>query len=170
MIAVTTHNTALKGCLLLNNAGLALNTNFMSRNCICPQDVKNTFSLIYECTTVGPISTTWRGTAFDCPGMGNEILLRHTQFMEPGGTRVSCNNGNIMAMSVRVENNQYTSLLNVTYNPALNGTTVMCVHNNDMVIGESIIPGAISGTYITIIIIIGVIQSELVILLIIDYI
>ena len=53
-----------------------------------------------------------------------------------------------MGMSVRVENNQFTSLLNVTYNPALSGTTIMCVHNNgtlDAVIGGSTIPGALSG-------------------------
>ena len=132
-----------------NNAGLALNSNFVSRNCVCPQDVNNTLSLIYECTTVGPISTTWRGSAFVCPGMGNEILLRHTQFTMPGGTRVSCNDGNIMGMSVSVENNQYTSLLNVTYNSALSGRTIMCVHNDgvmDTVIGGSTIPGALSGT------------------------
>ena len=109
------------------------------RGCICPQDVNNTVSLIYECTTVGSFSTIWKGSAFDCPGMGNEILLRHTQFSAPEGTSGQCNSGNIVASSVGVDDQCFTSRLNVTYNPALLGATVMCVHDSVTTIGESTI-------------------------------
>ena len=126
----------------MNNTGLALNSKFELREgCICPQAVNNTQNFTYECTTIGSISTTWTGAAFNCPGSGNEIVLRHSQFI--GGTSALCNDGNITGISVGVENNQcYTSQLNVTYSPALLGATIMCVHNtgtSNMVIGESTI-------------------------------
>ena len=69
--------------------------------------------------------------------MGNEILLLHTQFA--GGTRLACNDGNIVASSVGVDNQCFTSRLNVTYNPALLGATVMCTNGSTSEIGESTI-------------------------------
>ena len=123
----------------------------MSRKaCICSQEASNT-TLMYECTTVGPVSTTWRGTAFACQGSGNRILLRHTQFALPGGTSDSCNSGNIVGSSYMVDNQCYTSRLNVTYNPALSGETIVCVHNNgasETEIGRSTIPQVTTGMYL----------------------
>ena len=72
--------------------------------------------------------TEWRGTAFNCPLDGNEILLRHSQFSEPGGTVKECNNGDIMARSMPVvEDNCYTSELSVKASSALNGRTIHCL-------------------------------------------
>lgn len=73
-----------------------------------------------------------------------------------GGTSGSCNGGNIVGRSVGVaENGQsYTSLLNVTYNSALSGETIMCVHTtstSNMVIGRSTIPEVLTGTTIIIV-------------------
>lgn len=144
----------------MNNTGLALNSKFELREgCICPQAVNDTQNFIYECTIIGSnssISTTWKGTAFNCPGSGNEIVLRHSQFTAPGGVNVSCNNGNIRGLSVDMEDNQCcTSQLNVTYGPALLGDTIMCVHNtgtSDMDIGESTIGVRTGNTLLAIII------------------
>ena len=70
----------------------------------------------------------------------------------PGGTSDSCNSGNIVGSSVDVVNNQcYTSRLNVAYNSALYGTTVICVHNNgdsETEIGRSTIPQVTTSTYL----------------------
>ena len=41
---------------------------------------------------VGGFATTWRGTAFDFRGQGDEILLYHSQF-ESGRATGLCNNG-----------------------------------------------------------------------------
>ena len=71
--------------------------------------------------------TEWTGTAFNCPPDGNEILLRHSQFSEPGGTVKECNNGDITARSMPVvEDNCYTSELSVRASSALNGRTICC--------------------------------------------
>lgn len=141
----------------MNNAGLALNSSFVLREgCICPQAVNDTQNFVYECTTIGPISTTWRGSAFNCPGNGNEILLRHSRFTMQGGDSGQCNNGNIMGRSLGVDDNCYTSQLSVTYSPALRGTSIMCVHNNgasqdaETVIGQSPIDIR-TGTYLLIV-------------------
>ena len=57
-------------------------------------------------------------------------MLRHTQFAS-GGAVGTCNNGAINARSVSVENtNCFTSQLNVTLSPSLNGRTVECAHDD----------------------------------------
>ena len=80
---------------------------------------------------MGNGTTLWEGTAFDCPSTMNEIILRHSQFSMPGGTSKGCNHRAIMGRSLRVENNHYTSQLNVTVSASLNNKTVQCVHNSD---------------------------------------
>lgn len=84
----------------------------------------------FECTTVGPGSTIWNGTAFDCPMSSNEISLRHTQFHNRM-TKADCNNGNISVASVRVENDCYTSQLNVTISSRIDNNTIVCSHENN---------------------------------------
>ena len=92
-------------------------------------------TLTLECTTVGPGITVWRGSAFNCSG--NNILLRHSQFMSPYGVNGTCNNGEIIGYSLRVTaDNCFTSLLNVTVSPGLIGQTIQCAHNN----GQSLNP------------------------------
>ena len=98
-------------------------------------------TLSYECTTEGPISTVWQGTAFQC--VGNKILLRHSQFTAPQGTTGECNSNSAMIIgrSLRVEGDCYTSQLNVTVGPSLNNQTVECAYSGGgtSLIGSSII-------------------------------
>ena len=88
--------------------------------CVDPGDI-----LIYECTVTGELFTVWIGSAFDCPNSNNEIVLRPTHFLH-NGTSVSCNNGTIVARSLSVEGNNYTSQLNVTVTPGIAGKTIKC--------------------------------------------
>ena len=107
--------------------------------CSCPG-----YTLTFECTVVGRGATVWRGSAFDCVYTSNTILLFHSRFATPIGTISTCNNGAIVGRSLRVENNSYTSQLNVTVSRDLIGKSVTCVHDNGTyvyAIGSSIIPG-----------------------------
>ena len=63
----------------------------------------------------------WAGTAFMC--QGEEISLRHVRFLDSIG---ACNNGAIVAQGVSIENNHYTSRINVTLNSELVGRNVTC--------------------------------------------
>ena len=85
--------------------------------------------LTFTCTAVGGGSTLWDGTAFDCIGNGNSILLRHDRFSS-GGVDGQCNNGAITGQSIGVENECYTSQLNVTVDPTLNMRTIRCTHTS----------------------------------------
>ena len=103
-----------------------------TRGCVCPGD-----TLTYNCTTMGLGFTVWSGTAFDC----YEITLRNQWFMHEIGD--SCNNGNIVARSLSVEGNNYTSQLNVTVTPDTAGKTIVCYSDNgqvDTLISSFVIP------------------------------
>ena len=47
---------------------------------------------------MGGLATMWRGTAFNCPGFGNKIVLSHPRFKSEG-TVGQCNNGMIIGHS-----------------------------------------------------------------------
>ena len=94
--------------------------------CACSNDVLR-FTCMANVMGVG--ATIWTGTAFNCNG--NEILLRHSKFSEPGGTLGQCNGGAISARSVGVENNCYSSELSVRLSPGLNNRTIRCVSNSN---------------------------------------
>ena len=110
--------------------------------CTCPGR-----ELRLGCTVVGGFSTNWRGTAFDCPGRGNEILLRHSQFSESGLAMGECNHGNIIGHGRNrtfdgFDVSKFTSqltihlpLLNTTSN-TLEGETVECTRDAVDVIGN----------------------------------
>ena len=70
-------------------------------------------------------ATFWTGTALNC--IGNEITLIHSRFLSAAG---ECNNGAIVARGVSVQNNLYTSQLNVIITPDIAGKTIMCFHDN----------------------------------------
>lgn len=123
--------------------GLSLSTFMLKEGCICPEP-STVVNLTYECTTVGPGSTLWKGSAFNCAENGDEVALRHSLFSQPGGTTVQCNNGNIMGQSLRVENNLYTSRLHVVFNTSLLGRSIQCVHFN--LLSEEIIGSATIAT------------------------
>ena len=90
----------------------------LTSGCVCPGD-----TLTYECTVEGSGFTIWTGTALDCP---YHIALRHSQFSSTYGAFATCNNGAIVARSLSVEGNNYTSQLNVTLNSNTAGKTIMC--------------------------------------------
>ena len=92
---------------------------------------------------MGGISTVWRGTAFNCPGHGNEIALPHAQFKTGGATViVVCSNGMIIgrnlnrALNFDGSNSKFTSQLFILLpllndaNNTLDGRTVECTHFN----------------------------------------
>ena len=95
---------------------------------------------------VGGFATIWRGTAFDCLGLGNEILLRHTQF-ESGRATGVCNNGMITGHNLNRTFDGFTdsiftseliihlTLLNSTSN-TLEGLTVECASDSINFIGS----------------------------------
>ena len=106
-----------------------LESNFFAKEtCLCPEATVH--NLTYECTTVGPGTTLWRGTAFNCFANGHEIALRHTRFTTPEGASDQCNNGNITGHSVRAEGDYYTSQIHILFSRNLLGRTIECVHNN----------------------------------------
>lgn len=84
---------------------------------------------MFTCTTVGSGSTIWRVSAFDCTQ--NEIILRHSEFDDIGGTSGLCNGGAISGRSVGVEGNRYTSQLTLTVTPELHNQTVTCLLNSN---------------------------------------
>ena len=106
-----------------------------SRRCLCPGD-----TISYECTVTGTEvgSTVWTGSAFN----DAEIVLLHRRFHQ--GTRnVYMYRNSIVARSLSVEGNNYTSQLNVTVTPATAGKTIGCIHDNgthEIFIFSSIIP------------------------------
>ena len=105
-------------------------------NCTCPGDI-----LTYNCEITGSGFTIWRGSAFNCPGAGSRILLRHSLF-GGSGAMGSCNNGAIAGRSlgVNMDNTVYASQLMINLNaPGSDfiGKTVECVYLNTGI--ESII-------------------------------
>ena len=90
--------------------------------CTCP--------MTYECTVVGRGATVWKGSIFDCMSSNNEIILLHDRFSSTVGTKGTCNNEAIVGKSVGVEDNHYTSQLNITAVKAgMIGKTVECIHD-----------------------------------------
>ena len=91
-------------------------------NCACPNE-----RLIFNCTAIGGEATTWGGSAFDCQGNQNEIILLHNSYSGQGALG-ECNGGTISGWSVGVDEKMsyFTSQLNVTVSDELNNKTVTC--------------------------------------------
>ena len=87
--------------------------------CACPNDV-----LSYTCTAVGAGITVWEVKALDCT-----IVLRHNLF-DSGSAFGECNDENIVGRSVGVDDDCYTSQLDVTVNLGLNNKNISCIHNS----------------------------------------
>ena len=85
-------------------------------------------TLTYECVVVGGGTTVWQGSALNCLS-DTRFLLRHSQF-DSGITDKECNNGSIVARSVRVVDDSYISQLNVTVRPEMNNKTVECLYDD----------------------------------------
>ena len=87
--------------------------------------------------------TIWTGTAFNCSGGRNEIILCHSRFASAKGINRLCNHGAIVAKVLSVEANNYTSQLNVTVTPDMAGKTITCLYFNgttDIIHLSSVIP------------------------------
>ena len=76
-----------------------------NNDCICSGQ-----TLMFECNVIGAGSTVWSGSAFNCP-LG-EIVLCRTQFT--GSTGACSGEVQIVALGISVDDNCYTSWLNVT--------------------------------------------------------
>ena len=100
----------------------------MKESCLCPETAVH--NLTFECTTVGPGITVWRGTAFNCAAQGHEIALRHSLFRNPEGASGQCNSGNITGHSLGEEHGHFISQIHVLFSPDLLGRTIECIHNN----------------------------------------
>ena len=78
---------------------------------------------------MGQGSTIWTGSAFKALHC-YELVLLHSRFHLSRGAIGSCNNRVIVARSVSVEDNHYTSQLNVTVIPDIVGKTIECTSDN----------------------------------------
>ena len=97
----------------------AKNELIATADCVCPGR-----NFTYECSVVGGRFTVWRGTVIS----GNcEVALFHSQFRDPGATSGKCNNGAVVGYNIGVENNCYTSKLDILISSGLNGSTVECI-------------------------------------------
>ena len=85
-------------------------------------------SQIFECVVYGGGLTIWQGTAFHCSG--NQIQLRHSQYNNSLGAIGECNDGAIVASSVGVSGDHYTSQLNVTVGQEMINGTIECMHED----------------------------------------
>ncbi len=87
-------------------------------------------TLTYECTVMGDFAgaTVWTGTALNCPR--GDIYLSHWDFSDQYGMNSSCNctNGAIVAESLSVQDNLYTSQLNVTVSHNVAQKTIVCTY------------------------------------------
>ena len=91
-------------------------------DCTCPGHDQT-----FECTVVGEGATIWKGTAFDCTGTDNEIVLLHAS---SSSSPLQCNDGAIQGRIVRTINNTYTSQLTVAVTNELLGRSINCIHDS----------------------------------------
>ena len=109
--------------------------------CAYPGDI-----LSYECTAEGGVITVWMGSALDilCEQPSYSLMLLHSRFSN-GTAQMSCGNDSIVALG-EVDNNTYTSHVNITASCELNGTTIQCIQDDgitESVIGNSTITGKV---------------------------
>ena len=96
--------------------------------CVCPGD-----QLTYECSSFGGVATVWHGSAFsNCSGQdNNEIILRHSRFNVLGTTSsataaLDCNGQSLVARSIGVINDTFTSQLTVNATIDTSNKTIQC--------------------------------------------
>ena len=93
-------------------------------DCACPGHNQR-----FKCRVFGEGATIWKGTAFECAGTDNEIVLLHAQSssqMSP----LQCNSGAIQGHIIRAVNNTYTSELSVAVSNELEGRSISCIHDS----------------------------------------
>ena len=85
------------------------------------------YDQVYECRITGGGAIVWRGSIFDCPASGNEIVL----FNRSSSVQKSCNNGAIVGQITRTESNTYVSQLTVSISAEMIGKNISCFHDNN---------------------------------------
>ena len=102
--------------------------------CACPGEV-----LSFICTVVGGTTTIWKGTAFDCPSAGNQIILRHSLFNNSQNTEtLLCTDRLLVGQPLNVTGDCYVSELNATVTDKVHNKTVQCFLNSDVAVPELI--------------------------------
>ena len=100
------------------------------------------YTQIYECTVLGGHLTIWQGSAFECDS-DNFIRLRHSAYGTGAGVNGECNDGAMVARSVGVSANHYTSMLNITVGHEMINKTIECLHRdiqgNTSTIGQAVL-------------------------------
>ena len=74
----------------------------------------------------------WRGNVFDCNSANDEIVLLHEGNFSIHSAFVSCNNGAIVGRILRVEDNHYTSQINITLHSELIGADIKCSRDSGL--------------------------------------
>jgi hypothetical protein len=98
----------------------ARNELIATADCVCPGR-----NFTYECSVVGGLFTVWSGTVVSA---GCEVTLFHSEFAGvPGAARAICNSGSVVGYNIGVDNNCYTSNLDILVSPGLNRRTVECI-------------------------------------------
>ena len=88
--------------------------------CVCPG-----FNVTYECTTVGTGSTVWiLGSESEC-----DIILFHTDFAS-GTAFDTCLDGAVVGRGLGLEDDSYTSVLNVLVTSNLDGKIIQCEYDD----------------------------------------
>ena len=82
---------------------------------------------MYECRVNGRGATVWRGSAFNCPALGNEITFFPNRFDIE--TMLICNSGAIVGRTISAENDIYTSQLTVSVSAEIIGKNISCFHD-----------------------------------------
>lgn len=120
------HEFLLFPGLGLNNRAYCLSGESFTpaTDCVCPGHI-----VTYQCIVQGELLTVWQGSAFQCAS--REVTLTNIEF----GTSAAfgeCNTDEItiVGRGLSIDNGCYTSELNVTFVPALQGTTVTCSVDN----------------------------------------
>jgi hypothetical protein len=88
-------------------------------------------SITFECSIQGGLATVFQGSALNCDATTDEISLLHSRFNTTSGTNGTCNDGVIVARSVSIDGDCYTSTLNVTFiSPDMTGRTIKCIKDD----------------------------------------
>ena len=89
------------------------------------------YTQTFECTVFGGGLTIWKSSAFSgCEQFENEIRLRHSQFTNSQSQATGqCNDGTVVATSMGVSENCYTSQLNVTVRQEIVNETIECIRD-----------------------------------------
>ena len=75
-------------------------------------------------------ATVWTGTAFNCPDAGDEMIFLHSMSRFINTSR-GCNGGAITGRGIRIEEDTYTSQVNITIDSYMDGKSVACVYERE---------------------------------------